>query len=215
MHGSPPGRRGSRARARRPGTTTGRPEQRRAHAGLPELGFARRTSPSCRSRPANRGAKGCSTSFKARIDRTTGRVISRRARALVPVGHLRFGTVSVRELVRPAVRCTPRAHRLARGTHLARTLPNDPLAPPARREHACARNTNAIVWETGPHADAAFAAWCEGRTLSAGRCRDGTDHQTGYMHKPARMVVASFLTKDLRHRLASRRTLLRRPAQRL
>jgi deoxyribodipyrimidine photo-lyase len=40
-------------------------------------------------------------------------------------------------------------------------------------------------------------------------------NQTGYMHNRLRMVVASFLTKDLGHRLAARRGLLRAAPQRL
>jgi deoxyribodipyrimidine photo-lyase len=48
------------------------------------------------------------------------------------------------------------------------------------------------------HADALFAAWCEGRTGYP--LVDAAMHQinqTGYMHNRLRMVVASFLTKDL------------------
>jgi len=55
-----------------------------------------------------------------------------------------------------------------------------------------------IRWETGKAADALFAAWCEGRTGYP--LVDAAMHQlndTGYMHNRLRMVVASFLTKDL------------------
>ena len=55
-----------------------------------------------------------------------------------------------------------------------------------------------IRWEHGKHADALFAAWCEGRTgyplVDAAMAQI---NQTGYMHNRLRMVVASFLTKDL------------------
>jgi deoxyribodipyrimidine photo-lyase len=52
--------------------------------------------------------------------------------------------------------------------------------------------------ETGPAADASFAARCEGHT----RCPpvDAATRQinaSGYMHSRLRMVVASFLVKDL------------------
>ena len=57
---------------------------------------------------------------------------------------------------------------------------------------------NAIAWEKGKHADELFAAWCEGRTgyplVDAAMAQI---NQTGYMHNRLRMVVASFLTKDL------------------
>jgi deoxyribodipyrimidine photo-lyase len=57
---------------------------------------------------------------------------------------------------------------------------------------------NAIEWETGPHADALFAAWCEGRTgyplVDAAMAQL---NRTGYMHNRLRMVTACFLIKDL------------------
>jgi deoxyribodipyrimidine photo-lyase len=57
---------------------------------------------------------------------------------------------------------------------------------------------DAVRWETGPQADALFAAWCEGRTgfpLVDAAMRQL--RQTGYMHNRLRMVAASFLCKDL------------------
>jgi deoxyribodipyrimidine photo-lyase len=51
----------------------------------------------------------------------------------------------------------------------------------------------------GPERDRLFAAWCEGRTgypiVDAGMRQL---NQTGWMHNRVRMVVASFLVKDLR-----------------
>ena len=61
-----------------------------------------------------------------------------------------------------------------------------------------ARVRRASRWEHGKHADALFAAWCEGRTgyplVDAAMAQI---NQTGYMHNRLRMVVASFLCKDL------------------
>ena len=55
-----------------------------------------------------------------------------------------------------------------------------------------------IRWEHGARAQALFAAWCEGRTgyplVDAAMAQI---NQTGYMHNRLRMVVASFLVKDL------------------
>jgi deoxyribodipyrimidine photo-lyase len=55
-----------------------------------------------------------------------------------------------------------------------------------------------IEWETGAAADAAFAAWCEGKTgyplVDAAMLQL---NQTGYMHNRLRMVSACFLIKDL------------------
>ena len=55
-----------------------------------------------------------------------------------------------------------------------------------------------IHWAHGKTADALFAAWCAGRTgyplVDAAMLQI---KQTGYMHNRLRMVVASFLCKDL------------------
>ena len=64
--------------------------------------------------------------------------------------------------------------------------------------HAFKPAYDAIKWAHGKHADGLFAAWCEGRTGYP--LVDAAMHQinqTGYMHNRLRMVVASFLTKDL------------------
>jgi deoxyribodipyrimidine photo-lyase len=57
------------------------------------------------------------------------------------------------------------------------------------------RDTHAIVWDDDP---AAFEAWCEGWTgfpiVDAGMRQLLT---TGWVHNRVRMIVASFLTKDL------------------
>jgi deoxyribodipyrimidine photo-lyase len=64
--------------------------------------------------------------------------------------------------------------------------------------HSFKREYDAIHWERGKHAEALFAAWCEGRTgyplVDAAMAQI---NQTGYMHNRLRMVVASFLCKDL------------------
>ena len=64
--------------------------------------------------------------------------------------------------------------------------------------HAFKPEYERIRWEHGKHADALFAAWCEGRTGYP--LVDAAMHQindSGYMHNRLRMVVASFLVKDL------------------
>ena len=116
--------------------------------------------------------------------------------------HLRFGTVSIRRLAREA------HARAATGSVGAQTwlseliwrdfyhqiLHHHPLVVGRAFKAAYER----IQWEQGPQADALFAAWCEGRTGYP--LVDAAMHQinqTGYMHNRLRMVVASFLTKDL------------------
>lgn len=121
--------------------------------------------------------------------------------------HLRFGTVSIRELA-------GMAHaRAAAGSHGAavwlseliwrdfyfQVLANFPHVVDSKgASHSFKREYDAIHWEHGKHADTLFAAWCEGRTgyplVDAAMAQI---NQTGYMHNRLRMVVASFLTKDL------------------
>jgi deoxyribodipyrimidine photo-lyase len=116
--------------------------------------------------------------------------------------HLRFGTVSIRRLARLA------HERMQGGDHGAeiwlseliwrdfyhQVMHHHPHAMTAsfRPEY------DLIEWENGAGADAAFAAWCEGRTgfpLVDAAMRQL--NQTGYMHNRLRMVAASFLCKDL------------------
>ncbi len=116
--------------------------------------------------------------------------------------HLRFGTISVRQLAREAWQ---RAQAGSRGAEIwlseliwrdfyHQVLHHHPrvVGSSFKREY------DAIKWEHGKHADALFAAWCEGRTgyplVDAAMQQI---NQSGYMHNRLRMVVASFLTKDL------------------
>jgi deoxyribodipyrimidine photo-lyase len=66
---------------------------------------------------------------------------------------------------------------------------------PAMRRHALDRRFDGLEWSDD---DAAFEAWRDGRTgyplVDAGMRQLAT---TGWMHNRARMVTASFLTKDL------------------
>ena len=121
--------------------------------------------------------------------------------------HLRFGTVSIRELARLA------NERAASGSAGAATwlgeliwrdfyfqiLANFPHVAGVDHQGASFKPAyDAIAWEQGEQADALFAAWCEGRTgyplVDAAMAQI---NMTGYMHNRLRMVVASFLTKDL------------------
>ena len=116
--------------------------------------------------------------------------------------HLRFGTVSIRELVSAA---QARVHAGSRGAEVWRSelawrdfyfqiLANFPHVATS----AFKAPYDAIVWDEGTEADALFAAWCEGRTgyplVDAAMAQL---NQTGYMHNRLRMVVGSFLVKNL------------------
>ncbi len=115
---------------------------------------------------------------------------------------LKFGTLSPRRIVarvREAVRenQTRRDGAIAFVTQLRwRDFYTQVLFHHPHVEHcAFRREYDAIRWEG---TDAEFAAWAEGRTgfpiVDAGMRQLA---QTGFMHNRARMIVASFLTKDL------------------
>lgn len=132
--------------------------------------------------------------------------------------HLRFGTVSIRELARLA-------EGLGREPSATRQDGDGDADGPGRVDGAAvwlseliwrdfyhqvlhhfphvARASfkpayDRIAWADGAVGDVLFAAWCEGRTgyplIDAAMAQINT---TGYMHNRLRMVVASFLTKDL------------------
>ena len=120
--------------------------------------------------------------------------------------HLRFGTVSIRELAAAAWQRMQEASASdAPGASvwlselIWRDFYHQILHHHPRVVGACFKpEYDRIVWEQGPPADALFKAWCEGRTgyplVDAAMAQI---NQTGYMHNRLRMVVASFLTKDL------------------
>jgi deoxyribodipyrimidine photo-lyase len=116
--------------------------------------------------------------------------------------HLRFGTVSIRHLARQAYDLA-QAGNEGSGVWLSELIWRDFYAQiMANFPHAMARSFkpdyDAIKWEHGPHANKLFDAWCQGRTgyplVDAAMMQI---NQTGYMHNRLRMVVASFLVKDL------------------
>jgi len=116
--------------------------------------------------------------------------------------HLRFGTVSIRQLASTGF------HRMLAGSKGAEVWLSELIWRDFYHQilHHHPRVVNAsfkpeydaIKWEHNKHAKELFAAWCEGRTgyplVDAAMAQI---NQTGYMHNRLRMVVASFLVKDL------------------
>jgi len=116
--------------------------------------------------------------------------------------HLRFGTISIRHLVALAWQ------RQIQGSAGAAVWLSELIWRefymaimanfPHVTERAFKPGYDAIAWNSGPDADALFAAWCQGRTgyplVDAAMAQI---NQTGYMHNRLRMVVGSFLVKDL------------------
>jgi deoxyribodipyrimidine photo-lyase len=116
--------------------------------------------------------------------------------------HLRFGTVSIRQLAATAYQMTISGSAGA-ATWLSELIWRDFYVQIMHHHpHVVQRSFkpeyDAIRWESGAHAEALFSAWCEGRTgyplVDAAMAQL---NQTGYMHNRLRMVVASFLVKDL------------------
>jgi deoxyribodipyrimidine photo-lyase len=118
--------------------------------------------------------------------------------------HLRFGTLSVRHLVRTVNQLVANgAGGAGAAVWLAELIWREFYAMilfhhPHVAERAFKPAFDALQWEGGAVARAAFAAWCEGRTgyplVDAAMMQL---NRTGFMHNRLRMVTASFLVKDL------------------
>ena len=116
--------------------------------------------------------------------------------------HLRFGTVSIRKLAATALKHSAEGSEGA-AVWLSELIWRDFYVQilsnfPHAATQAFKPEYDLIAWEKGPHADALFTAWCTGCTgyplVDAAMAQI---NQTGYMHNRLRMVVASFLVKDL------------------
>ena len=117
--------------------------------------------------------------------------------------HLRFGTVSIRALAAAACAQIERTNSAGAAVWLSELIWRDFYHQILHhRPHVVGASFkpeyDRIRWEEGARADELFAAWCDGRTgyplVDAAMAQI---NQTGYMHNRLRMVVASFLTKDL------------------
>ena len=120
--------------------------------------------------------------------------------------HLRFGTLSVRELARTAWQRANAGDGVAsRGaaTWLSELIWRDfyhqVLHHHPHVAEACFKPMfDAIKWDEGAAADRLFDAWCQGRTgyplVDAAMLQL---NRSGFMHNRLRMLTASFLVKDL------------------
>lgn len=176
--------------------------------GLPtlaQLGFAPSNLADLKLPTGARGAQQLLDDFLTRIDSYADRRDFPTAKGPSYLSmHLRFGTVSIRTLARLAYELSLQPDGQGAATWLSELIWRDfyftILAhhPQLASGAAFRAEYDGLRWETGPHADAAFAAWCEGRTgyplVDAAMLQL---NQTGYMHNRLRMVTASFLVKDL------------------
>ena len=154
--------------------------------------------------PGSEGGQAFLKDFLSRIDQYQ---IGRDFPAIKGVSylstHLRFGMLSIRGLVREA-------HRRMLAGSMGATIWLSELIwrdfyfmilsnHPRLAEGASFKpDYDNIAWESGANAKKLFTAWCEGKTGYP--LVDAAMHQlnqSGYMHNRLRMVVASFLTKDL------------------
>lgn len=106
--------------------------------------------------------------------------------------HLRFGTVSIRALMRTARALNEKYYNeLIWREFYQMILWNFPQVV----HQSFKKDYDRIIWRNN---EAEFEAWCQGLTgfpiVDAGMRELNA---TGYMHNRVRMIVASFLTKDL------------------
>ncbi|MFN3750978.1 MAG: cryptochrome/photolyase family protein [Thiobacillus sp.] len=111
--------------------------------------------------------------------------------------HLRFGTVSIRQLAAAAWQRGSRGAQTWLSELIWRDFYHQILwhRPDVAAGHAFKRQYDALPW---PNPPGHFEAWCAARTgfpLIDAAMRQL--NQTGYMHNRLRMVTASFLAKDL------------------
>jgi deoxyribodipyrimidine photo-lyase len=174
---------------------------------LDEIGFAPAEMPGLAG-PIPAGMSGAATLFEDFIGRMAQYGDTRNFPAVKGPSylstHLRFGTLSIRHLMRTAQTLIAAGaggegapvwlSELIWREFYMQILFHHPRVVNAAFKPAY----DAIAWETGPDADAAFAAWCEGRTgyplVDAAMAQL---NQSGYMHNRLRMVTACFLIKDL------------------
>ena len=106
--------------------------------------------------------------------------------------HLRFGTISIRELAQIASAENQKFFNELIWRDFYQMIL---YKFPNTLEDSFREKYDRIKWENN---ETHFKAWCEGKTgypiVDAGMCEL---NETGYMHNRVRMIVASFLTKHL------------------
>ncbi|KAA0892871.1 deoxyribodipyrimidine photo-lyase [Pusillimonas sp. ANT_WB101] len=173
-----------------------------ARPSLEDMGFTRSAQPVPVS-AGSEGAQALFADFLPRMDAYQERRDFPAAKGPSYLSvHLRFGTISLRALVRAAYPAMQSGSAGAT-TWLSELIWRDFYFMilhhfPHVTDHAFRAEYDAIEWESGADADVDFEAWCSGQTgypIVDAAMRQL--NQTGYMHNRLRMIVASFLTKDL------------------
>jgi len=165
-----------------------------AMPSLSDMGFRRAELP---LPPGMSGGARQWAAFRARLDDYAAKrdYPAEAATSRLSV-HLRFGTVSIRELVRHAATTKGEGAAVWLSELIWREFFFAVLATrPDVMDHSFRREFGALAWEDDP---AGWAAWCAGRTgypIVDAAMRELAAQ--GTMHNRLRMVTASFLTKDL------------------
>ncbi len=170
---------------------------------LAEIGFLRSNLHALKLPTGSTGAQALLDDFLDRIDRYHEQRDHPALKGPSYLStHLRFGTLSIRHLAREAwqrMQAGSRGAEVWLSELIWREFYHQILHHhPRVVGHAFKPEYDAVRWEHGKQADAHFEAWCAGRTgypLIDAAMRQ--INLTGYMHNRLRMVVASFLTKDL------------------
>ncbi len=109
--------------------------------------------------------------------------------------HNKFGTVSIREVYQKIAAALGEDHTLIREVHWREFFNHVFYHNPRVIKESFNKKYVTIKWHKN---QAHFEAWCQGKTgfpiVDAGMREL---NNTGYMHNRVRMIVASFLTKDL------------------
>ena len=109
--------------------------------------------------------------------------------------HLKFGTISVREAFYAIIKHLGQDHPLLRQLYWRDFFTYVAYHKPAIFGHAFNSKYDHIKWHTNA---SKFKLWCDGQTgfpiVDAGMRQLNS---TGFMHNRVRMIVASFLVKDL------------------
>lgn len=184
------------------------PEKFRAPVpALADIGFEKTNLAELELPTGSQGAAALFEDFLQRIDRYQSARDFPSVRGPSYLGvHLRFGTISIRALAGVAYQLTLQGNAGA-ATWLSeliwrefyfQILAHYPHVAAGGVSRSFRPAYDKIQWHHGKHADMLFDAWCKGRTgyplVDAAMAQI---NQTGYMHNRLRMVVASFLCKDL------------------
>jgi deoxyribodipyrimidine photo-lyase len=164
---------------------------------LAQLGFQTGSLAGLRIVPGEVGAQGLFGDFQQRIAqyKDTRNFPAVKGPSYLSV-HLRFGTISIRELARFAYLHGGAGAETWLSELIWRDFYQMLLARyPHTVTHAFQTKFDALAW---PNPPGHFEAWCDARTgypIVDAAMRQL--NQTGYMHNRLRMIVASFLVKDL------------------